>query len=159
MSQNSAKSEAKLDNLLELVAVHWDWFRIAKLRKERKMSHQGTLSKEMRHCIDVCNECADTCFETINHCLREGGKHVEHKHIGLLQVCAETCEASAHAMLLGSEFHKFLCGACAEICSGCAESCETVGSDETMKNCADACRRCAESCEKMAGDRIMSKSA
>lgn len=106
---------------------------------------------EMNACIDNCTQCHATCLETINYCLGKGGQHAEAKHIGLLSVCAGICATSADAMLLGSDAHRAICGACADVCRQCATSCEAMGDDSDMKRCADACRRCADSCAAMAG--------
>lgn len=115
------------------------------------MTHRGSQSAEMKECIDLCRKCADTCLETVNHCLGEAGEHAEQKHIVLLQVCADVCETAARTMLLGSEHHAEICSTCAVICDACAEDCEAFKDDEDMKACAEICRRCADSCRVMAG--------
>ena len=79
----------------------------------------------------------------------QGGKHTEPAHLKLLMDCSEICQACAHFMLRGSEFHTQLCAVCAQVCAQCAENCEQFGDDETMQACAKSCRRCAESCEQM----------
>lgn len=115
------------------------------------MPHAQTMTDELRHCVQNCLDCYSICMETVQHCLKLGGKHAEQKHIGLMQVCAKICETSAAFMLSGSEFHDKTCGVCAEVCAACAASCsEMAGSDETMQRCAKICRECAESCRKMA---------
>lgn len=111
------------------------------------------LTQEMSVCIDECIDCSKVCTETIAHCLEMGGKHAEHKHISLLQLCAQICHVSANAMLSGSELHTETCGACAAICDACAESCSALGGTE-MERCAEACRSCVDSCKAMSGGRV-----
>ena len=114
------------------------------------MPHLEMQSSEMKECIDRCIKCYRSCEETVAHCLSRGSEHSEHEHIALLQLCAEVCQTSSKAMLLGSDFHPRVCELCAEICTACAEECESFENDRAMKACAEVCRRCAESCEEMA---------
>jgi hypothetical protein len=84
------------------------------------------------------------------HCLERGGAHAEHKHIQLLNDCAEMCRLSESFMLRGSGYAKKVCELCAEVCDKCAASCEKVDADdEHMKLCAEACRKCAAACRAM----------
>lgn len=113
------------------------------------MTHHDT--SHLAACIEACSSCHRTCLETIQHCLAEGDRHATAPHLNLMLVCAEICQTSANAMLLGVAEHRHTCRACAEICQACAQSCESMGaSDQAMKACADECRRCAESCRQMA---------
>lgn len=116
------------------------------------MAHTAAhTATKMQQCIDECLGCHRVCLETTAHCLRQGGRHAEASHIGLLQDCAQICQTSADFMLRGSELHARTCGVCAEVCERCAESCARLGGDTQMKACEDACRRCAASCREMAG--------
>ncbi len=108
-------------------------------------------SGSMQQCIDECLNCHSICLETVAHCLQQGGKHAEARHIRLLLDCAEICQTSANFMLRGSDLHTRTCAVCAEVCERCAESCDQFGNDTRMQACAEACRRCAESCRQMAG--------
>lgn len=115
------------------------------------MPHTAKLSREMRECIQNCQECHSVCTETTAYCLEKGGRHAEANHVTLLLDCAQICAASADFMLRMSQFHGRVCDVCAAICLGCADSCERVApADTTMKLCADVCRRCADSCRRMA---------
>ena len=115
------------------------------------MPHNQAMTSEIRRCIQHCLDCYSICQETVQHCLKLGGRHAEAKHIGLLQTCAKICDTSAAFMLSGSEYHNRTCAVCAEVCASCAESCAGMAEgDETMLRCADACRSCAESCRRMA---------
>lgn len=107
------------------------------------------MSAAMKQCIQNCTNCHNICVETISHCVKMGGKHVEEAHLKSLQDCADTCRTSADFMLRGSVLYMQACGLCAEACSRCATSCETFGEDAVMKACAEECRRCAESCREM----------
>ncbi len=109
------------------------------------------LTKEMKDCIDLCDECRTSCLNTVSHCLSKGGAHAEPAHIVLLLDCADICSTSAGFMGRGSEMHAEICGICADVCDRCAESCESLAAgDQMMKACAETCRRCAESCRRMA---------
>jgi hypothetical protein len=106
------------------------------------------MSAEMRSCIEECLRCHGICLGmAMNHCLEQGGRHVEPGHFRLMMSCAEICQASANFMLIGTEQHKWTCALCADICEECARSCETL---DGMEECVQACRRCAESCRSMA---------
>jgi hypothetical protein len=117
---------------------------------EAQSDREGGVSGEMRGCIEICTECHRSCLETVQQCLRMGGKHADPEHIRLLLDCAEICETSADFMTRASPLHHLTCGACAEICRACADACRRLG-DAAMKACADVCERCAESCARMAG--------
>lgn len=115
------------------------------------MHHMANMDKNVKRCIENCNECRDECETTLyQHCLEMGGKHTEKKHIQLMVDCIEICQTAAHFMLRGSDMHMAVCGTCADICESCADSCDEVGGEE-MKNCAETCRRCAEVCREMSG--------
>jgi hypothetical protein len=103
----------------------------------------------MQKCIDRCLDCYQACFSTaMSHCLPQGGKHVEGRHLGLMLNCAELCRTTAEFMMSASPLHGRVCAACAEVCEACAQDCEQVGG---MDECVWACRHCAESCREMAG--------
>lgn len=106
-------------------------------------------NQNMRECIEICQECQDTCQETLSeHCLKMGGKHVEKEHVKLMMDCIEACQTAANFMRRGSQLHAYECAACAEICEACVKSCERIGGKE-MEHCAEICRRCADSCREM----------
>jgi hypothetical protein len=103
----------------------------------------------MRRCIEECLSCFSVCEQTLAHCLKQGGKHVEEEHLKLLIDCAESCRMSAALMSRESQFHHRHCAMCAQICKACEESCEEFGAEPQMKACADACRSCFEACSQM----------
>jgi len=109
------------------------------------------ISADMERCIENCLECHRVCLETLSYCWEQGGRHVERRHLLLLEDCAQLCQTSADFMSRGSDIHPQLCGICADACERCARSCEQFGGDAQMKACADICRRCVESCRQMAG--------
>ncbi|MGE0172553.1 MAG: four-helix bundle copper-binding protein [Oligoflexales bacterium] len=114
------------------------------------------LTKEMRECIKACLDASTACTDQVVHCLGEGGKHAEARHIQLLLDCADICETSANFMSRHSDRHSDVCGICSDVCWDTAESCRGI-EDETMIQCAQICERCAELCEKMAGKVRMRK--
>ena len=116
------------------------------------MPHQTThISAEMETCIRACTDCARACAETVDHCLRLGGKHAEAGHIKRLLDCVQSCQLSVELMTRGSDMAGRMCSLCAEFCDLCADDCEKMADgDETMLRCAETCRRCAEACRAMA---------
>ena len=113
------------------------------------MTH--TRNESMQRCIDECQSCHEVCLETATHCLQQGGRHSDPKHMTALLDCADICAISADFMLRSSERHRRTCEVCAEVCEACAKSCESIGDDDVMRRCAEECRRCADSCRQMAG--------
>ena len=107
------------------------------------------VDERMRACIDECQNCHDSCTETVTHCLQMGGEHAEAGHIRLLLDCAEICQTSANFMLRMSDFHMQTCGVCADICEQCAQDYELFADDRMMQQCAESCRSCAQSCREM----------
>ena len=107
-------------------------------------------STEVEQCIDDCLDCHGICLESVDYCLKMGGRHAEHSHIRLLLDCSELCQTCTDFMLRGSDFSARICELNAEVCDLCAESCDQFSDDENMKACADVCRRTAESCRQMA---------
>lgn len=104
-------------------------------------------------CITTCWDCRNECHETLfNHCLVEGGKHVEQEHVKLMTDCIQICQTAADFMTRQSPLHASVCAACADVCEACAKSCEAIGG-EHMKLCAGTCRRCAQSCRDMGNMR------
>lgn len=108
-----------------------------------------TEKNRVRECIDVCLDCHRVCLETIQYCLKQGGRHSKAAHIQLLQSCATICETSAVLMIAESELHPSTCAVCRDACLRCAVECEAFLNDLQMKRCADLCRRCAEACDEM----------
>lgn len=106
------------------------------------------IAHSTQHCIDESLRCYRVCFGfATNHCLIEGGAHVEPQHFRIMLACAEICRSFAHVLLLSAPLNRALCHACAEICEQCAHSCDRIGD---MKECAEICRRCAECCQRLA---------
>jgi len=109
---------------------------------------------EMQKCIHLCQDCHALCIQTIEHCLKLGGRHAAPEHIRLLQDCAELCETTANYLIRGSSLHERMCGLCAEVCRQCADNClQVAADDQKVKKCAEMCKTCAGSCERMAGKK------
>jgi hypothetical protein len=105
----------------------------------------------MTQCIARCIECYRICVETsMQHCLEEGGDHVEPEHFRLMVNCADICRTTADFLLSQSEFHPRLCALCADVCEACAMSCRDIGG---MDDCVQACERCATSCAALAAGK------
>nr|WP_298723918.1 four-helix bundle copper-binding protein [uncultured Steroidobacter sp.] len=102
---------------------------------------------DMKQCIEDCERCYRVCFSmAMNHCLEQGGPHVEPAHFRLMIICAELCRVTADAMLANFALHEELCRACSRVCAECAESCRKL---DGMEECVDACEHCAKSCAAM----------
>lgn len=108
------------------------------------MTHES--SSAMSACIDTCIDCHRVCLGTVKNCLEKGGAHANPDHLGLLLICADICQTSANAMILGVHQHIHTCLACAEICQACSDACKAT--DDVA--CAEACARCADNCRRMA---------
>jgi len=123
------------------------------------MRPKGRASHDLEECIRACTECHQICLESVETCLRMGGRHAAAEHIGQLLDCARICATAADFMMSRSNMHSRTCSVCAEVCTSCAESCRELGGD-AMDRCADACERCAASCESMSqeGDSHPTKS-
>ena len=108
------------------------------------------LSVNMEAAIQNALECSRVTQNCLQHCLAEGGKHAEKKHVNLMKECAELCQLSASFMIEGSDFAHDLCGVCARVCDACADSCANVDEEDAMMRlCITACRKSAESCRNM----------
>ena len=103
----------------------------------------------MQQAIANATACANSCLESINHCISMGGKHVEKTHLELLIDCSKICDISADYMLRESPFHGRICAICADVCDACAKSCDQF-KDDQMTDCSRKCRACAETCRQMA---------
>ncbi|MBI2930632.1 MAG: four-helix bundle copper-binding protein [Planctomycetes bacterium] len=108
------------------------------------------LSEHVQECVNECIDCHGVCLQTIQYCLRIGGRHAEATHIRMLEDCAEVCQTAANLMLRDSDLHESICGVCADVCERCAQDCDRFADDSIMKGCADACRRCADACRRVA---------
>ena len=103
---------------------------------------------DVRHCIEACLRCYQTCFgSAMHHCLELGGEHVEPQHFRLMMACAETCRGCAHILLSGTALYRSVCRTCVEICEQCAHNCDRLGD---MQECANVCRQCVDCCRKLA---------
>jgi hypothetical protein len=85
----------------------------------------------------------------MQYCLHQGGHHAEPHHIRLMEDCVQICQTNADFMLRGSDLHKFVCTACAEICDRCGRDCGNMNDDDRMQACAKSCERCAKLCRLM----------
>jgi hypothetical protein len=111
-------------------------------------------SSGMEQAVEDCLSCHSMCEQTLAHCLKQGGRHVEAERLQALMDCIAICQTSASFMMRGSEFHHQTCAVCSDVCERCAESCEKLPNDAQMRACAEACRKCADSCGAMSGTKI-----
>lgn len=104
-------------------------------------------SRDIEACIRSCWECRHECQTTFyNHCLEEGGEHLDTSHVKLMADCIQICQLTADFMTRNSDNHDTVCRACSEICEACGNSCEAI---DDMSSCAQACYKCAKLCRDM----------
>lgn len=108
----------------------------------------GSAADRLDQCIDECNRCYEICLETVEYCLKLGGRYEDANHIRQLFDCAEACRTNASFMLRGSDLHRSTSILCAEACVRCELTCEQLQDDEQLRICAEVCRSCAEICEQ-----------
>lgn len=110
-----------------------------------------TPSREMRECIDACQDCAEHCIRCSIHCLCMGGPHAAPDHQIILRDCADICGVAVRFMHRNSLHHAHVCLEASEICRRCSESCAALArGDWTMTECVEACRRAAQACHFIA---------
>lgn len=114
---------------------------------------RGPTAKQIRDCIEICQDSYRTSVETLNYCLEEGGTYADPALIRSLQECSEICRLAIDFLLRDSEFQPQICRDCAEICWRCAQNCEELN-DTRLVRCAEISRFCAEACERMASTAI-----
>ena len=115
-----------------------------------RMESGEKVSSKFEKCITDCLDCYQSCTRCIHYCIRQGGEHVDPKHLALLLECSRICQLSSELMISGSSFSDEFCQMCARVCSDCARSCRDIDpEDQMMKSCAEICERCAESCRNM----------
>lgn len=93
-------------------------------------------------CIEACLDCSEACLLTAAWCLESGSNSVTKTHVTQLQLCAETCQLTAKAMILESASYRDFKDLCARIADHCADSCDSSTEGE-LGTCAAACRETA----------------
>jgi hypothetical protein len=98
-------------------------------------------------CAQTCTSCADACLSEKDMIIEL------RKCIRLNLDCADTCEATGRVLIRQTEYDapltKALLQACREACATCAEECERHGDMDHCTICAQACRRCQEACDAL----------
>lgn len=97
----------------------------------------------------LTQESESICVQTIQHCLKVGGKHADPEHVQILQDCADICETVARFAARRTPYKDEAACLCADICEACAESCEMFPADPQMKACANQCLLCADACRDL----------
>jgi hypothetical protein len=106
------------------------------------------MNKMMKDCCMSCTECRTMCLQTVQACLKKGGKLADAKLNLMLAECAQLCQMTADMAATGSDRCAMAAEACAKHCDDCARACEmTVEND--LDVCAAMLRRCASSCRAM----------
>src|SRR5690554_2064817 len=93
-------------------------------------------------CINHCNHCADACLGEDNikmmvNCIRTD------------RACASVCAALADVLATKYANVDGLVQYCAEICEACAQECAKHEHDHCQA-CAEACTKCAKACRSYA---------
>jgi hypothetical protein len=100
-------------------------------------------------CVTACWTCRNECQKTFfDHCLQEGGPHLEADHVRIIMDCIALCQATADSMVRRSPVYAAICAAAALVCDACAESCDAIDT-ETMRQLGAHCRACATACREM----------
>ncbi len=100
-------------------------------------------------CIDSCFDCVEACDMCMMECMGTPGMKSMSRCVQLCMDCAEMCMVTGRLMSRNSEFAKFACSLCEQMCSACAAECSKHMDMTMCKNCADACKNCADECRKM----------
>jgi hypothetical protein len=87
----------------------------------------------------ILRTCMDSIGECFQHCLTEGGKHVEADHLRYMLDAWDLLNVTATLMARDSPHAKEVEAICAQAVKDCEESCEDFD-DERMVACADICR-------------------
>jgi hypothetical protein len=86
----------------------------------------------------------DTIGECFQHCLRQGGEHVEQEHLRRMLDAWDLLNATATLVSRDSPYAENIEEVCAEAVKDCEESCEDFPEDQMMLACADVCREAYE---------------
>jgi hypothetical protein len=88
------------------------------------MSTKVLQNQKYQTCIDVCNNCVESCEFCATSDLREQDVKSMTRCIQLNRDCANMCMTASQFMSRDSEHSKKICAICADICDLCAEECE-----------------------------------
>jgi len=104
-------------------------------------------SRQEEDCIEACLACHKVCLGlAMTHCLDESGEHTAPQHFRLMMDCAVICATAADFIMHKSQFHRQMCGLCAEVCQACAMDCQHLSG---MDECVNVCRTCSQACRGM----------
>jgi hypothetical protein len=109
-----------------------------------------------KECCCCCAEARQACLETLQMCLKKGGKCCDATLCLLLLECAQTCQICFDCCAIGSERCASLCATTAELCLKTAQCCEATG-DKDMTECCKILRQCASACETVCEKRKTAK--
>ena len=102
----------------------------------------------MKECCNCCSQTRALCLQTMQSCLKKGGKFADAKLCMMLMECAQTCQLLADLCSTGSGGAAKVAEACAKLCDECARCCDAMSEPELSK-CAESLRRCAQACSQV----------
>lgn len=105
------------------------------------MSQKG----DTQDCIQKCLKCYEVCTRTLAAGLEV---NEDQDFITTLQLCAQSCQLSAQALLLDSEFHSKICALNADLCDAVADLCQDFDEAE-MRECEHVAKACAKACRSL----------
>lgn len=110
----------------------------------------NTESKDMKLCQEICEKCA----QVADLCAAEEARLKAPERTPLAVLCldvAESCRATAAALVRHSPQHPLFCALSAQVARLCADECDKPDSQhELSKSCREACIACADECARHA---------
>jgi hypothetical protein len=103
---------------------------------------------KMKLCAACCLACRTRILQTMQLCLKRGGKLADARLQLMLSECAQLCLMTADMAAVDSERCAAIAEACAKECEACARACEAMP-ESALKECADALRECAAGCRSL----------
>jgi hypothetical protein len=85
------------------------------------------------------------CLQTMQNCLKKGGKFADAKLSLMLAECAQLCQVTADMAATDSARCAALADACAKHCDDCARMCDAMA-ESVLDECAASLRQCAAAC-------------
>ncbi|NNN04843.1 MAG: hypothetical protein HKL90_02985 [Elusimicrobia bacterium] len=106
------------------------------------------MNTRMQECCMSCSATRATCIQTMQMCLKKGGKLADAKLSLMLSECAQLCQMAADMGAADSERFNAAAQACAQHCDNCAHACDAMN-ESVLDECSAVLRECAELCRSM----------
>lgn len=111
--------------------------------------------EQLAKCIDLCEDCAQTCTACADADLRDEAVADLRKCIRTCLDCSDICETTAHVLSRqtahDATLARSMLATCIQSCKSCADECERHAEHHGhCRVCAEVCRRCEEVCGETA---------